>query len=128
MKNGKICKSSYCFSVKKESKELDQTELISLLVEACKLNKEVKELLSIKFNRKEMTEELFTSSRNQIIDEFFPDRGMPKMRLSHAKKAITSYKKLTGDTEGIGWGFHEELEDWYELYMADMEEGFSFAQ
>lgn len=42
-------------------------------------------------------ENLFESTKKKINDEFFPDRGFGKMRLSEARNAIANFKKITGD-------------------------------
>ncbi|UOQ95459.1 DUF6155 family protein [Halobacillus shinanisalinarum] len=101
--------------LKKELKTLDHKELTSIIVNSYKLNNEVKQQLSVKFNREDMVERLFHKYKKQIVDEFFPDKGFGKMRLSHAKKAISTYKKLTDDQEGT-----------LELMLIYLETGVSF--
>lgn len=86
--------------LKKQLKTYDQKELIQLIADLYKINKDVQAYLSVQFMGKEAADELFAQSAKKINDEFFPDRGFPKMRLAQAKKAITDYKKLTGDESG----------------------------
>jgi hypothetical protein len=83
--------------LKKELKTLNQSQLITIISEAYKLNDEVKQFLSAKFLGKETMIELFEYYKKAIEDEFFPDRGFGKMRLAQAKKAISTFKKITGD-------------------------------
>lgn len=83
--------------LKKELKEFEQKELILLITELYKLNKDVQQYLSNKFKGEEAIVELFEQTKKKINDEFFPDRGFGKMRLSEAKNAISTFKKLSGD-------------------------------
>jgi hypothetical protein len=85
--------------LKKLLKEYDQKELIQLITELYKVNNDVKDYLSIKFLGEEAIEELFAKAAKKINNEFFPDKGHGKLRLSIAKKAITDFKKLTGDSK-----------------------------
>lgn len=83
--------------LKKELKELNQKELIQLITELYKLNKDVQQYLSNKFKGEEAIVELFEQTKKKVKDEFFPDRGFGKMRLGEAKNAISTFKKLSGD-------------------------------
>ncbi|MBM4761359.1 hypothetical protein GNT69_03525 [Bacillus sp. B15-48] len=83
--------------LKKELKELNQKQLIQLIVDLYKANKEVKQLLSTKFNGEEAVEVLFQEAKQKVKNEFFPERGDGKLRLTVAKKAILDFKKLTND-------------------------------
>lgn len=84
----------------KKLKEFNQKELIQLVTELYNLNKDVQDFLSSKFMGEEAVEELFEKAKKAINDEFFPDRGFGKMRLSEARNAITKFKKTTGDQLG----------------------------
>ena len=53
--------------------------------------------LSVKFLGEETIHDLYINAKNEIKDEFFPAKGLGKMRLAKAKSAITSFKKLTND-------------------------------
>ena len=83
--------------LKKQLKGYDQKELIELVVEMFKANKDVQNYLSSKFLGDEVNEELFQKARKKIENEFFPDRGFGKLRLAEAKKEITAFKKATND-------------------------------
>jgi len=83
--------------LKKELKELDQKELIQLITELYKNSKEVKKYLSTMFLGEEAIEDLYEKTKKAIKDEFFPERGFGKLRLAEAKKAITTFKKITND-------------------------------
>ncbi|WP_433745251.1 DUF6155 family protein [Falsibacillus pallidus] len=83
--------------LKKQLKSLDQRDLITLIADLYKLNSDVKDYLSSKFAGEEAHVELHEKARVQIRNEFFPDRGHGKLRLTEAKKAITTFKKLVDD-------------------------------
>jgi hypothetical protein len=68
-----------------------------LIVELFKANKEVQPILSSKFIGDEAVEFLYLQARKKIENEFFPDRGNGKLRLAEAKKAISTFKKITND-------------------------------
>ncbi|RHW43511.1 hypothetical protein D1B31_02305 [Neobacillus notoginsengisoli] len=82
--------------LKKELKEYDQKELIQLITELFKTSKDVQSILSVKFLGDKATEELYSQAKKSIENEFFPDRGEPKLRLANAKKTISNFGKLTG--------------------------------
>lgn len=86
--------------LKKELKKLSDQELRSVIVESFKKSDQMKEYLSVKFNTDKMLDNLFQKYKEQIINEFFPNKGSAKMRLSVAKQAIKDYKKVTNDEEG----------------------------
>jgi hypothetical protein len=83
--------------LKKQLKQFDQKELVELIVEMFKNNKDVQNFLSSKFLGDEAIEVLFTQARKKVEYEFFPDRGHGKLRLAEAKKEIASFKKATND-------------------------------
>jgi hypothetical protein len=83
--------------LKKQLKNYEQKELIELIVELFKSNKEVQNFLSSKFLGEDVIEDLFQKALKKIKNEFFPDRGDPKLRLAEAKKAINEFKKATKD-------------------------------
>lgn len=83
--------------LKKALKNLEHKELITLVAELFKINAEAKEFLSVKFSGEESVNELFQKTKSLVKNEFFPDRGHPKLRLAEAKKAIMTFKKITGD-------------------------------
>lgn len=83
--------------LKKQLKQYDQKEMIELVVELFKTNKEVQNYLSSKFLGDETIDSLYHQARKKIMNEFFPDRGHGKLRLAEAKKEITAFKKATND-------------------------------
>lgn len=65
--------------LKKRLKNYEQKELIELVVEMFKTNKEVQNFLSSKFLGDEAIEMLFNQVRKKIENKFFPDRGFGKL-------------------------------------------------
>ena len=84
--------------LKKELKELNEKELIQIIAELYKMNKDVQHYLSNKLGGEAAIVDLYEKTKKKIKDEFFPDRGDGKLRLGEAKKAITNFKKLSSDT------------------------------
>jgi hypothetical protein len=83
--------------LKKHLKQYDQKELIDLVVELYMANKDVQNILSSKFLGEEAIEPLFNKAQIMIKNEFFPDRGHGKLRLTEVKKEITAFKNATND-------------------------------
>ncbi|PMC35752.1 hypothetical protein CJ195_18415 [Bacillus sp. UMB0899] len=87
--------------LKKSLKQLEHKELVQLISDLYKMNSDVKDYLSIQFGGGEIVQELYKKAKMKIQDEFFPQRGMPKLRLTEAKKAITDFKKMAGDSDQV---------------------------
>ncbi|MBB4824716.1 hypothetical protein HNO89_001940 [Sporosarcina luteola] len=83
--------------LKKQLNELDKKELMNMIIEIHKNNKAVQDYFAVKFSGESAVADLFGQAQKEIQNEFFPDRGHGKLRLSVAKKAISDFKKTTGD-------------------------------
>lgn len=83
--------------IKKALKTYEKDALISILLDCYKQSKDVKNYMHVLLNPEGGIEELYQKSKEQILNEFFPNRGDAKMRLSVAKKAVTEFKKLSND-------------------------------
>ncbi|ASA19484.1 DUF6155 family protein [Paenibacillus donghaensis] len=83
--------------LKEYLKGTPQPELISIIMDCYKLNDDVKKYFQLKLRPEEALNQLFEEAKRKIAHEFYPERGMPKMRLAQAKKAITEFSKLTDD-------------------------------
>ena len=59
--------------------------------------------------------EVLKKYRSKIVDQFFPARGIGKLKLGEARKAIRDYRKATGDIPGTA-----------ELLMTYVENGTKF--
>lgn len=82
---------------KKLLKSYSQDDLIRLIVELAKTSKEAQNYLAAKVQGETAVIELYEEAKIQIEQEFFPRKGEPKLRLSHAKKAISNFAKFTDD-------------------------------
>jgi hypothetical protein len=115
--------------LKKELKQLDNKELMQLVVELYKLNKDTKQFLSNKYLGEEAVRGQFEQTQKIIEDQFFPERGHPKMKLQEAKSAISSYKKMTGDE--TGWLdlmlYYVELGTEFTVAYGDIDEKFYYS-
>lgn len=83
--------------LKKQLKEYEKKELIQLISDLYKNSKAAQAFLSVRFLGEEAVDELFNQALKKIKNEFFPEEGFGKLRLSEAKKAISEFKKLTND-------------------------------
>ncbi|GIO16345.1 hypothetical protein J19TS2_59000 [Cohnella xylanilytica] len=84
-------------ALKKHLNQLDEEQLAELVLECFGISKDVQRYLEVKLFGDAAAERLFAECRKKVVDEFFPERGQPKLRLKEAKKAISDFKKLTGD-------------------------------
>ncbi|WP_249308458.1 DUF6155 family protein [Lederbergia citrea] len=83
--------------LKRQLKSYKLKELIDLIADLHKKNKDVQSYLSVRFLGEEAAKELFEQAKKNIANEFFPERGFGKLQLNIAKKAISDFKKLTED-------------------------------
>ncbi|SER98579.1 DUF6155 family protein [Salisediminibacterium halotolerans] len=83
--------------LKKALKDLDRKELIGLIEEMHDLNDDTRQFLANKFIGEDAIEAAYLKAKKQINDEFFPEEGITRLRLNVAKKAITDFKKVSGD-------------------------------
>jgi hypothetical protein len=79
--------------LKQYLKNCSQEELISDITELFKQFPSVKNYYQIKLNPQD-EKEIAAKYKKIIENEFFPNRGLGKARLSVAKKAISDYKKV----------------------------------
>ncbi|NGQ94398.1 plasmid pRiA4b ORF-3 family protein [Brevibacillus sp. SYP-B805] len=82
-------------ALKKQLQAMTQQELVQLLVDCFKASKQTEQFLTVKFAGAEAAEALFLECRKKVKDEFFPDRGVGKLRLGEARKAIDEFEKIT---------------------------------
>ena len=75
-------------------------ELIKTIVDLYKKNDFVKDYCTSKYSESDGSE-LFAKHKGIIENEFFPDRGNGRGRLSVAKKSISEFTKLSDDKTTI---------------------------
>ncbi|ANU11910.1 hypothetical protein BBH88_17465 [Planococcus antarcticus DSM 14505] len=83
--------------LKKHLKSFDKEDLIRLIVQLSKTSKEAQNYLVAEVQGEAAIAELYEEAKNKIKNEFFPQKGEPKFRLSEAKKAISNFAKYTDD-------------------------------
>lgn len=83
--------------IKRELREYDKDTLISILLDCYKMSGDVKDYLHILLKPEEAIAELHSKARRVIENEFFPEKGEGKLRFSKARKAISTFRKLSGD-------------------------------
>jgi hypothetical protein len=116
--------------IKKQLTGLEQKELISLISELFKLSAGNREFLAARFLNVQ-TGEALEIYRKRIIDEFFPARGFGDPKLRVARRAISDYKKATGNLVGTldlmltyvetGTEFTNTYGDLWESFYSSME-------
>ncbi len=82
--------------LKKVLSEKTEKELIEEIINLFKKIPQVKEYFTLAFSA-EGEEYVLEKYKETITNEFFPKRGYGKARLSVAKKAISDFKKISGN-------------------------------
>jgi len=80
--------------LKKHLEELTKKELINEISFLFKMDPFSKDYLSSKFSQGS-EHSLLEKYKQQVKNEFYPQRGEPKLRLSIAKKAVSEFKKIS---------------------------------
>jgi hypothetical protein len=121
--------------LKKMLQSMDKSEVISLVLEMYNTKNEIKEYLDYITNPNERGQ--FEKAKQIIKNEYFPEKGLPKERLSVAKKAISDFSKLKPSPEleaelmiflvECGCQFTHEYGDINEAFYVSMEKNFDRA-
>lgn len=85
--------------IKRELRKLEKEKLVSMIMDCYKMSGEVRDYVNNVLNPAEAIENLYNKAKSQILNEFFPKHGSNKFKITHAKKAITEFKRLTQDEE-----------------------------
>lgn len=80
--------------LKQRLKELSHEEVIGLLVETTKSNKDAQAFVSVKLQGEQILPELVEEYKEKIRNEFDPPKGLPKMRIAIIKKIISDMSKI----------------------------------
>lgn len=84
--------------LKKVLRTYSHNELIELICEIKKIDKSVHEYLTAKFTASdENIQMILEDYKKKIRHEFFPSRGLGRLNLKAAKKAISDFKKICQD-------------------------------
>ncbi len=85
--------------VKRALQSLDEKALILLVQDLYKLSAGNREFLTARLLQVQ-TNELLETYRKRIVHEFFPPRGFGDPKLSVARRAVSDYRKATGNMIG----------------------------
>ena len=108
--------------LKKHLKECSVDELVNELCKLSGLFPQVNEYFFAKYGGEAAANELLSQAKNTIDNEFFPLRGMPRMRISVAKRAISDFKKQCADLAKIAelqLYYVSEVSEFVDCYGAD---------
>jgi hypothetical protein len=72
-------------------------ELVTLITEIFAASSQTKEYLTLKFAAEDSIEDVLERYKKKITNEFFPDRGLGRLDLQAAKKAMADFKKICKD-------------------------------
>ena len=84
--------------LKKRLKELSREEVVGLLVETLKMNKDAQAFVSVKLQGERAILELVKEYKGKVRQEFYPDRGDPKMRVAKVREVISDLNKIAKET------------------------------
>ena len=87
--------------LKKHLLHLNQREMVDLVCRIHKTCPDAAGMLTTEFGSGNYEEELFEECKKKIRQQFFPERGMGRLSLVTAKKAITEYKKVNKSPEKL---------------------------
>ena len=79
---------------------VDEKELIKIIRDLYQLSKENKIFLASRMGIGDQ-ESLLEPYKRAIRREFYPDRGLPRLNLAAARKALNDFKKVNANTEAI---------------------------
>jgi hypothetical protein len=85
--------------IKKELRNFEKEKLVSIIMDCYKMSGEVRDYINNLLDPDEAIENLYNKAKSQILHEFFPKHGSNKFKITHAKKAITEFKRLTKDND-----------------------------
>lgn len=80
--------------LKRNLKELTQEEMIEFMIDVVKSNKDIQSFVSVKLQGEHAIEQLFEDCKQKIYTEFYPTRGLPKLRVAVVGKAISDMKNV----------------------------------
>ncbi len=83
--------------IKKHLKAQSTDQLVALLMECYKLSSDVKNYIHVMIDPEGTIAAIHKKAEETIIQEFYPERGVPKLRYAVAKKAISDFNKYNTD-------------------------------
>ena len=83
--------------LKKALKDLPPEDLVRLITDVAQACPQAREFLTVRFADKSSAENILDSYKQKVKYEFFPPRGLGRLNLREAKKAISDFKKICPD-------------------------------
>ena len=83
--------------LKKALKDFSESELITLLADVAQACPQAREFLTVKFPSGDNIGEVLDKYKQKVQHEFYPKRGMGRLNLKEAKKAISDFKRICDD-------------------------------
>lgn len=96
--NGGSTKMLTITEVKQRLKEFTRDEVVGLLVETLKMNKDAQAFVSVKLQGEKAILELLEEYKEKINQEFNPARGYPKIRVAKVRGVISDLNKIAKAT------------------------------
>lgn len=87
--------------LKKHLLALNQDEMVDLVCRLYKSSSDASNFICMEFDDSSYEAELFEETKKKIRNQFFPTRGMGRLSLSTAKKAISDFKKTSKNINSI---------------------------
>ncbi|MFT5872493.1 MAG: hypothetical protein ACI8WT_001424 [Clostridium sp.] len=87
--------------LKKQLKQLHPEELMKLLVETYKISDKVKNLIKARLKGDIGVDNLLRLCKEKIKNEFLPEKGFGKLRVSIVQKIILDFKSVSKDDKQI---------------------------
>lgn len=78
----------------------DKPDLLALLKDLHAASETARDLINTRCHPAEATAAILEKTRQKIIEQFFPKRGIEKLKLGEARQAIRDYRKITDDIPG----------------------------
>lgn len=103
--------------IKKKLDGFDKVGLVALIKDLYNSSSDNKSFLSARFADQASNKAILEDYKERITVQFFPRRGLGKLDLREAKRAISEYSKATSDTRGK-----------LELMLTYIESGVNFIQ
>ncbi len=119
------------WAVRRQIAAWPKPALVALVKDLHDASPENRDFLRARFDAENISGEALESYRRKIVEQFFPQRGFGKLKLSEARKAIRDYRKATGNVAGTidllltyvenGTAFTNEFGDINEGYYNSLE-------
>jgi len=102
-------------ALRQQLAHLDKPALLTLVKDLYEASDSNRDFIQARCQDGEGGAEILEKYRGKIIEQLYPKRGEPKLNLEEARKAITDYRKATGNLPGTA-----------ELLMTNVEQGAEF--